>query len=346
MVEAASGPQRKVGENLPPSVNPIIERLGLTEALLSAGRPSYGNRSLWGSTTPVERDFIFGTTGPGWRLDRDRFEDELRTVATHAGADWRTGHRLVGISRREPSGWTIELDTPRGHRRCSADYVVDASGRAARVARLLGVHRVRYDNLVAVVGTFPALTVDEDQEPDAATLVEAIPEGWCYSLALPDNDLLVAYLTDGDLLDRAALRRPGALRHLLIAAPATLARIGSRDGQPFGPLRIRPAHTSRLRVLTGPGWLAVGDAAATYDPLASYGIVAALGAGLYAGEAVAGHLGGRDDAVSSYVRRVDRVVAHYLLLHHGHYGDEQRWPEAPFWSRRHRSPEVRLDARP
>ena len=62
------------------------------------------------------------------------------------------------------------------------------------------------------------------------------------------------------------------------------------------PPRVLPAETSRLDRIAGPGWLALGDAAAAYDPLSSYGIGSAMGSGFYAGQAIADSLAGRDPA--------------------------------------------------
>src|SRR5215510_16571286 len=78
VLEAHSATQIKVGECLPPTINPLLDHFGLTERLRRRGNlPSYGNRFIWGSNSIAERDFIFGTTGAGWRLDRSTFEDEL-----------------------------------------------------------------------------------------------------------------------------------------------------------------------------------------------------------------------------------------------------------------------------
>ena len=105
--EARRGPEIKVGECLPPSVNPLLGRLGLVELLRGDGHlPAYGSRSVWGSPVPVERDFIFGTNGNGWHLDRFKFEESLARAAIEAGADWRYGHRLIGCSR-ETHGWRL-----------------------------------------------------------------------------------------------------------------------------------------------------------------------------------------------------------------------------------------------
>src|SRR5918997_2076117 len=99
LLEAQDGPRAKVGECLPPSANLLLGRLGLVERTGRAGLPSHGNRFLWGTSEPAERDFIFGTGGAGWQLDRRRFEEELAGAATEAGAEWLYGRRLVGCER-------------------------------------------------------------------------------------------------------------------------------------------------------------------------------------------------------------------------------------------------------
>ncbi|HEY5783378.1 MAG TPA: tryptophan 7-halogenase [Microlunatus sp.] len=336
VLEAASGPRWKVGESIPPSARPVLDRLGLLSGLARAGLLSYGNRSVWGSALGVEQDFVFGTTGPGWRVDRIRFEDELATAASAAGADWRYGARVVGCSRREPRGWSLRVVDDAGSRTDEADLVVDATGRAARVARLLGARRVRYDRLVGVVVYGAAGAGGEGADADSTTLVEAVADGWWYSLFLPGHRLVVAFMTDADLLERTGARREGGLESLFDEAPATRTRVLTADAQlDWSQARIRPAHTGRLTAVAGRDWLAVGDAAVAFDPLASYGIAAALGEGFYAAAAVADHLAGGGDALRDHARLVDRTLAQYLVLGHDRYALEQRWPDAEFWRRRH-----------
>ncbi|MEM6457226.1 MAG: hypothetical protein AAF772_19210, partial [Acidobacteriota bacterium] len=85
----------------------------------------------------------------------------------------------------------------------------------------------------------------------------------------------------------------------------------------------------------GPPWLATGDAAVSYDPLSSHGIASALGAGYYAGCAARDHLLGRSEAFDAYRAVMQQAYATYLDLRQRAYADEQRWPDAPFWRRRH-----------
>ena len=340
LLEAAPASRWKAGESIPPSAQPVLEQLGLLTGLDRVGLSSYGNRSVWGAPEAVEQDFVFGTAGSGWRVDRIRFEQELAGAALAAGVDWRWGARVVGCSRERARGWSVQIVDDGGSGTEEADLVVDASGRAARVARLLGVRRVRYDRLVGVLayGSTRASTGGAGivAGQDSTTLVEAVADGWWYSLFLPDHRLVVAFMTDADLLDASGARRADGLRALLDRAPATASRVQAADATlDWSGVRIRPAHTARLETVAGPDWLAVGDAAVSFDPLASYGIAAALGEGFYAAAAVADLLGGRPDALLDHARLVDRTLAQYLVLCHDRYALEQRWPDAEFWRRRH-----------
>ena len=329
LLESQDGPRTKVGECLPPSANLLLGRLGLVKLLSRAGLPSHGNRFLWGAPAAAERDFIFGTNGTGWQLDRRKFEEELAGAAVEAGAQWLYGHRLVGCSRAG-GGWKLDITTRRGVETSYTDFIIDASGRAARLARLLGARRVRYDRLIGVAAYFHS-----QGDSDSFTLVEAVASGWWYSARLPGGNLIAAYMTDSDLVDHAAARRADGWRALLEAAEHTARRVADGGGDRPTVPRVLAAHTARLSAVAGEGWLAVGDSAVAHDPLASYGISAALGGGFYAATAIVDYLGGRRDALHAYAQLIDQAFAQYLVLHHDRYLAEQRWPNETFWRRRH-----------
>ena len=334
ILEAHSESQMKVGECLPPTINPLLDHLGLTERLRRRGNlPCYGNRFVWGSNSIEERDFIFGTTGPGWRLDRAAFEDELMQAATEAGARWHYDRRLMSCSREKDMRFKLTVRGLKGIETYRSNFVVDATGRAARVAGSLGARRFIYDRLVGVAATFP--DVSHGTEEDSFTLVEAVSSGWWYSSRLPGGKLIAVYMTDGDLLDRAVLHSTDHWLALLKQATHTAERVRKYgSGSPSQP-RILPAHTVRLTKVAGEGWLAVGDSAVAYDPLASHGIAMAMGSGFNAASNIIDYLSGHDDALRSYEGLIDRAFAQYLLMHHDAYLHESRWSNELFWRRRH-----------
>ena len=335
VLEAQSGPEPKVGECLSPSANPLLERLGIKDRLRRDGHlPSYGTRSIWGSATPLERDFVFGTRGCGWHLDRRKFEATMADAARDVGVDWRYGWRLINCSHGN-NGWVLSLKTPTGSESLEAEFVVDATGRGARLARQFGVRQIRYDRLTATALLLKSQIGKEIK--DSFTLVEAVASGWWYSARLPDAMLMLVYMTDSDLMEHAAMRRADDLLSLLEATDHTRQRIREGGYGAVAPPRLLPANSARLSAIYGDGWLAVGDAATAYDPLSSYGISSAMGAGFYAGSAIADFLEGDRSALLAYKKIVDRAYAQYMAMHCERYAFERRWADKLFWRRRHRS---------
>jgi flavin-dependent dehydrogenase len=331
VLEARPGPERKVGECLPPNAGRILEKLGLRDDLQRDGHlPSYGNRSVWGASIPVERDFIFGTEGHGWHLDRLKFEESLAHMARESGVDWRYGHRLVTCSRQN-GRWNLEVQSPSEKDTLEADFLVDATGRPARIARQFGAKQIRYDKLIGISCLFKSS--DRLGIKDSHTLVEAVMDGWWYSARLPDNKMIVVYLGDSDLADHGA-RETGRFITLLERTEHTQRRVREGDYVPADKPFIQPANSSRLDRITGESWLAVGDAAAAFDPLSSYGISSALGGGFYAAQAIADSLAGHPNALPSYQKLIDDAYSNYLSMHYDYYSLEQRWPDELFWRRR------------
>ncbi|MGW4898405.1 NAD(P)/FAD-dependent oxidoreductase, partial [Kitasatospora sp. NPDC004240] len=105
---------------------------------------------------------------------------------------------------------------------------------------------------------------------------------------------------------------------------------------PAGPGRPRraPAHSAHLDRPSGPGWTAVGDAVAAFDPVSSQGILTALHTGTTGAVAVHAHLGGDPGALDAYRAGVAALLAAYRRNHHAVYAAEDRWGERPFWRRR------------
>jgi flavin-dependent dehydrogenase len=99
---------------------------------------------------------------------------------------------------------------------------------------------------------------------------------------------------------------------------------------------VRSTNSRLLNPITGPNWLAVGDAASRFDPLSSQGIVKALRSGIFASYAI-GDLLVRSDptGLRRYQHYITEEFRSYTQTRAKYYGQEQRWPQSPFWRRRH-----------
>ncbi|WP_017240896.1 NAD(P)-binding protein [Streptomyces sp. SS] len=325
-----AGPYR-IGETLPSAARPLLRDLGLLAGLGADGHlPCTGTEAAWGSGELYGRGNVLDPHGPGWHLDRVRFDAFLCGAAEDAGA-----RPVCGVAVRrtgQPGAWRLVVRERGEERELPCAWVVDATGRRAVIARQ-GAVRLRQDRLVAAYAVLPGpAPVDQDLR----TLVEAAPDGWWYTARVPAGRL-VAHLTDLDLADPRLRTTAGFLEWAARTRHVRPRLDGYAAGRPPDP-RWAPAHGQRLAPPAGPGWVAAGDAALACDPLSSQGILTALHTGVRAARAVDRCLrgGGRgdEDALAEYSAFVDEVAARYLTHHARAYADERRWPSAPFWARR------------
>lgn len=330
VLQTLNGPSRKTLETLPPPARPFLEQLGLWQALFSDGhQPVYGNRSLWGSESVQETSYVFHPHGHGWRLDRSRFDARMRSHALERGTRWYDGCGATEAAKTR-DGWELSWRRNGDSGRLKARFLVDATGRRAWLAQQHGAQRVHGDRLVA----FACRVKLEAAGNPAATLVEAVEHGWWFSMDLPESGEREAVLfTDHDLpAARLAATRQG-WRKLLSQAPQTSS--GAAPGEPAEPPKVLGSRCGVLDHAAGEGWLAVGDAALTVDPLASDGLVTALKSGLEAAAVIADQLEQPSrKGENSYARRVRMNYETLSMLQIAHYRMESRWPSAPFWARR------------
>jgi flavin-dependent dehydrogenase len=94
------------------------------------------------------------------------------------------------------------------------------------------------------------------------------------------------------------------------------------------------AHSALLEPCVGPAWIAAGDAALSFDPLSSQGLLNALFTGLASAETADRHLNGFRDAFDEYMQTIDGICKAYLSHLKSWYQTETRWPNSAFWRRR------------
>lgn len=323
----------RIGETLPPAIKKLLVSLGIWERFLSANHsPSFGTRARWGQPIPHENNFIFSPYGRGWHLDRVCFDAMLAQAAEDEGTVLYRRAKLVSVVPDVEHSWRVDtVRDNRGHK-FRAKVIVDATGRSASLARRLGSQRVSYDRLVGIVGLFVpgARSLIQQQ----LTLIEACRDGWWYSSLLPDSGVVVAYMTDADLYAKAVRRTRNFWQHELGKTTDIYPRISTHILK-SSPVNVA-AHSSRLFPVSGPNWLAVGDAAAAFDPLSSQGIYKAVESGLLSAHAIQCYLAGNSAALHDYALAIERGFSHYMRVREHYYSNEQRWPTSTFWTRRRR----------
>lgn len=247
LVDAATKPPKRL-ELIAPIALETMAKLGLLQLLddPALARPCLGIRRRRGSSDDHE-DFLGHPHRAGYVVDRAQFDARLRAAASAAGVDCRDGrvHRVDRDNRtammRAGAGDATEVHF--------SGAVVDATGRAATVARRLGARIAVRQHMIAEMIEDAN---EEDSDGPAWLDFEQAGSGWCYRIRGPNGRLQGWAITDG----------------------------GSRPHR-TGACRV-DASSAVLSEAAGLGWLAIGDASASFDPIASQGLYHALSSALVA----------------------------------------------------------------
>jgi len=306
------------GESATPDIGRLLAALGLDGDLGRIGaRPYYGNLAAWGGPSALS---LFGRRGTGWHLDRAAFELWLRDEAISRGVVLACPARLRALDAMS-GGWDATVE---GFGNVRARVVADAAGRRAPLAVRLGAKRHRLDALVAL-----AVRVPRARGSDGYSLVESFASGWWYGARVPGGDAVVMLMTDRDIAQ--SYRDAGSFAQ----AWRDTAMLSRRIEVPQTPItpRVFAAHGGFLEPAAGAGWIAVGDALMSLDPLTSSGLSGALNDAAAAAGVIVEMLNGNDPA-AAYTQRANSALQRYLAGHAAYYGLERRWPTQSFWARR------------
>lgn len=321
VIDSRTKPVVRIGESLPAAARRLFIDMGIFDSFLREGHaPCHGNRSVWGSATAFETNSLRDLDGPGWHLDRKAYEIWLRRIAAERGAHFLVPARLESVEF-DRNRWLVTLNSSV---RLCADFLIDASGRSATLARRLGAQARMEDRLVC------RWTVGKSQPAAGLTVVEAVEDGWWYTAPVPGERRIVAFYSDADLM--ASMKGS-----LVERAFNTLQLSNTLRECRFVPLvreEVTAAHSAVLTPCAGSHWLAAGDAALSFDPLSSQGLLNTLFTGLAAAEATDRDLSGNTTAIADYTASIAAIYAAYRKQLDLNYESETRWRNSPFWRRR------------
>jgi flavin-dependent dehydrogenase len=324
LFEATDYSRERPGEILSVAAVKLLGGLGVSDAdLRTLGIRSESVASAWGGSQLVENHSLFSTQGSGFHLERNAFDRYLGEVARSLGAHVEFSAQLRS-AHRDRGDWSLTLSNNLG---VNARFLIDATGRSAMVARSFGARVRMLDRLTAYSCFF-----DQCSEDDRDTLVESCAMGWWYTASLPHRRRVASLLTDADLGRFNDLHATDAWNKNLEKTQYVAARLA---GGYVSYVRVSPACSTLLDRLGGEGWIAVGDAALAFDPLAGQGMTSSIRSGILASYAAHDSLSGGGRAALDRYQAVMRVqFAGLAKTRRFHYEREGRWRTQPFWQRR------------
>lgn len=331
IIEASNYSQFRIGESIPPEALGLLQALNIDQAFLQENHlPSYGTRSYWGDERPGYNDTVMNPFGNGWHLDRCRFDKFLAGQARARGTSVRLNAQFVASAAND-NGYVLTLkqresDNKNNHQ-LHADFVVDATGIRSVFSRLQGSRQQKNLPLVVMAARFGVQ--EKKSEHVGLTQIEATEHGWWYGAHLPDKSVLLAFYSDASTIKMLGLKQAKNWMDLLSSSPNSAHLLDAKNNKSAKIMGFY-APSYCLDQLSGDRWLAIGDAASSWDPITSQGIVKAMASGIAAAQFIMG-----EQSQQQFEYGLKQTHQRYLAVRAQFYRLEQRWPESPFWKARH-----------
>ena len=326
IVEKAAEFDRKVGESTTEVSSCFLTRvLGLSAHLAHCQLPKQGLR-MWFSRTPedafdegVEIGALYNSRLSGFQVDRATLDEHVLALAVAAGCElWRPAKlqqiELGGAGRNE---LTVRIGEET--RVLKAKWVVDASGRAAVIARKLGELKPLAEHPVnALWARFTGVKDWDGCElrarfpkwADATKTTRGLATNhlmghgwWCWIIPLKGGDTSVGLVYDTRLFQPAAGATIGdRLRAHFQTHPVGREILGEAQAV-AGDQRAYSALPYVCERIAGDGWVLAGDAAGFIDPLYSPGLDFCAFTAQGAQSLISRALEGEGTAIDSYNAR-------------------------------------------
>lgn len=264
LIEQADFPRVAPGETLHPGIEPLLQRLGVWEAVLAAGFLRHTGHWVQWDGPPHFAAFGADASGSwqGFQAWRARFDELLLQRALAVGCTvvqpCRALRPLVEAAR------VVGLQTTCGE--FTARFVIDAGGRSHWLARQLSLPIQHYSRRLFARYGYVTGTGQSRYEAPCLTLDE---EGWTWTAQVQPTIYQWTRMLFASRVPAAAWV-PAEFQHLSPLSPSQGADVTWRKVEP----------------LAGPGYFLIGDAAAVLDPTASHGVLRAIMSGMMAGHSI------------------------------------------------------------
>ena len=291
VLEKTPFPHFRLGESLLPQTMHTLATIGALEKMQGRFIEKHGAQFHQDATgKPARFDFADAFDARivhAFQVPRDAFDalllDHARSLGAEVREQWevtrmlRDGERAIGVEARAPDGNVHRIE---------ASFVVDATGREA-----LQAHADRATERIAGLdkSAFYAhyTNVARDEGRAAGDIhIPLFRGGWFWIIPFLDGRTSVgAVVSSAWLKTRTPGETPDALLLRAISESAAATRLLAGSEQ-LWPGRAAADFSFRVKKMTGPGWLAVGDAGGFIDPLFSTGVHMATYGGLTGADAI------------------------------------------------------------
>ncbi len=303
-----------IGESLVPAVVPFLRDLGVEDEVAKYSLYKPGATFVFHPTQTMSfrfSDSRKARTPYSYNVPRDRFDATLLAAAVRAGAVLVEHSAQV---EREPESDRVRLDAATQTLAIEAlggapDLIVDATGRARTIARLMELPTVegaRKDTALHAHCTGVELVMPANVHSDRLT------RGWSWRIPLPGR-VSVGLVVPSDYLATFGSGAEEQFDNFLRRDEC--ARQWGEKAERLTPVVRYSNYQLRATRGTGDGWALVGDAFGFVDPVLSSGLLIGLdGARTLARAITSGGATGFNQYESRVIRILDdwtRIVDAY-----------------------------------
>jgi flavin-dependent dehydrogenase len=278
LLERDRHPRFHIGESLLPANMPILERLGVLEAVRSIGVLKLGAdfpKMNGGGYNVFRFSRALGSTPPyAFQVKREEFDELLFRHASTLGVDARQGVRVRTVDIAA-DGVTARAESEQGgNLDVKARYLVDATGRDAFLGNVLKLKRKHpRHRSAALFAHFRG--VERRPGEDAGNIsIYTHDNGWAWMIPLRQEIVSVGVVADPWLFKSRREKPAEFLRKILDGVPGARQRM--EGAELVGNLHATGNYSYYCDRLTGPRWIMTGDSGAFVDPIFSTGVFLAM----------------------------------------------------------------------
>ena len=318
--------QITIGEHLAAEAIHEFKKLKIPEAILKNNSiPCTEVQSAWGNDEVHFNESVFNPFGAGYILSRPGFDSTLLNYCNSVGIDIKKDTRISKIEKID-NGWKLHANKKVFY----TDFIVDASGRNSKFNFELPIKKEKQDQLIGITKHLQLNSITSIES--SHLLVEPTKNGWWYTVQIASGTIVSTFMTDAKVLANYDGSSSDFWNEQLQTSNHTKARLNSIK-IPKKTFTIS-AHSHISKCLFGQNWLKVGDAAQSFDPLSSAGILKGLKMGQQAAEAIKNFVNGDKNTFMDYQNNIENQHQEYLKMKKQYYAQEKRWMDHSFWYQR------------
>jgi flavin-dependent dehydrogenase len=315
VIEKAEHPRFHIGESLLPANLPVLDRMGLGEAVRDIGVFKPGAEFV-SDEYNKSNIFLFANASQlvashSYHVRRDQFDQLLFNNCRQKGARTFENTKVTDVALEGSARPVVTVMGSDGETATwRPRFVVDASGRDTLLANKLGLKTSnKRNNTAAIFGHFTGVPAREGAAEGVIT-VHLVEGGWFWMIPLPGDVMSVGLVGSPALFKNRTQGIEELFWSTVKGAPSIAARMAT--AKLVAPLSTTGNYSYTTHSAHGQRYLMIGDAITFIDPIFSSGVLIAMTSGIMGAEAIDTFLtdearGAR--ALRDFERKVRQAVA-------------------------------------